>query len=570
MHRSLLLTLVASALLIAAITFTHNTLGAAFVLNAAPLSLMHPHSLDDPLPEGAALVRAATERMGGRAWSSVKTFESIATAQSAMGDARIEYRFIAPDSHLLLQSSPTDQRVMEMGTTRGRAWMGEPGNARAVDPNMAQELAGGGDLQTLVRSLETRFEGFETLRRASVDSTVVWTVSMLPRGAPTAESRWLLYINAASGLVHGFDIPAPTKDAKSTAPTTTNQTIRLSRWEAVEHPAAFVGGDALLAFREAVVTASGMQTTLVYSKIEVNGLAADAIKVPTTLDAPVAAPTPTPRVSTNETIAAPTEIPDARALLTAATATLGDAARLAKLTSYRIHAEAVQLKQALDSQVWIRLPVDATVLYTRTDHAQWITRETIVGTDGEDKVVVHEAGRAGVVMWARDIDAPQDEGSPAQYSRLPVMSDLCERNDPFRLLYIDLPQHATKWLDPKTLAKELVENRPCYKVSARTPTARDDARVSTLWLDCESGEVVALRARESDTQTIFGAWQDAEWLRVPSTVSSKMLFAGVAVDATIDIALFNEVLDSDIEVPATLRDPIKVVPADKQRSTNDS
>ncbi len=284
--------------------------GVELTTSSTPCSFEHRAHADDPLPSASALVRAAKERIGGRAWDDITSFEAVATAKSAMGDARIEYRFIAPDSHLLVQALPNNRGVMEIGAVKGKAWMGEPGRARAMDPTMAHEMADGGDLQTLVRSIEDRFEAFETVGRESIDGKVVWKITMEPRkaeapreatrprdandaaGKSTATSlnRWTLLIDAATGLVYGFDIPAPPTDEVSTATTATKQSIRLAQFEAVEHPSQLKDGAKLLAFREATVTAGGMQTTLVYAKVAVNMLDKNAIKPPATLDPAPTAP----------------------------------------------------------------------------------------------------------------------------------------------------------------------------------------------------------------------------------------------------------------------------------------
>jgi hypothetical protein len=247
----------------------------------------------DALPAGSALVRAAMDRMGGENWRKINSFQSIATAKSAMGEAKIEYRFVAPDARLLLQTMPSaptgangaaaPARVMELGVANGLAWMGEPGQARAVDPKMAEELAGGGDLQTLVRSIEERFEDFQTSSRESINGRIVWRITMLPRTTATPDARWTLYIDAATGLIHGFDIPAPPKDARANAPTPTGQSIRLEDWKPVElGPACTL--QRLLAFRTAKVSAGGMETELVYTTVAVDTLAPDAIRAPSSIE----------------------------------------------------------------------------------------------------------------------------------------------------------------------------------------------------------------------------------------------------------------------------------------------
>lgn len=276
--------------------------GPASVPTTMPARMASVASVQDALPAADALVRATNERMGGAEWRSLKSFHSLATAKSAMGDATIEFRFVAPDARLLVQTMPGGRGAMELGVTAGNAWMGEPGKARAVDPRMAEELAGGGDLQTLVHSISERFEDFRTESRETVDNRVVWRLSIRPRGTPTPDARWTLLIDAATGLVHGFDIPAPPKDARADAPTPTGQSIRLSDWRPVD-----VGDSAprsrLIAFRTAKVSAGGMETELQYSRVAIDTLGADAIRPPEKLEpvAPTpAAPSPSAGSSTDE------------------------------------------------------------------------------------------------------------------------------------------------------------------------------------------------------------------------------------------------------------------------------
>ena len=270
---------------------------------AALAASVHASSMttrpQDALPAGSALVRAAMDRMGGENWRKISSFQSVATAKSAMGEAKIEYRFVAPDARVLLQTMPSapssangaaaPARVMELGVANGVAWMGEPGQARAVDPKMAEELAGGGDLQTLVRSIEERFEDFQTSSRESINGRIVWRITMTPRMTTTPDARWTLYIDAATGLVHGFDIPAPPKDTRANAPTPTGQSIRLEDWKPVELGSASTL-QRLLAFRTAKVSAGGMETELVYSTVAVDTLTPDAIRAPSGIEPATAKP----------------------------------------------------------------------------------------------------------------------------------------------------------------------------------------------------------------------------------------------------------------------------------------
>jgi hypothetical protein len=270
-----------------------------------------PHAATIPAgdtPDGSALVRTALDRIGGKAWREIKSFESIAEISAAMGDARIEYQFIAPNAHRLVQTMPGGRGVMELGSVGGTAWMGEPGQARAVDPRMAEELAGGGDLQTLVHTIDVRFEKFETLAKTVVDGHEAWRVAMSPKAGPGADpttaQKWTLILDASNGTILGVDIPAP--PGGDGAANEDGQKIRFAGWDAVELPAAARGADAvapdaktadaktadaripsfekILAFRTATVEAGGAKTTLTYKKVAVNTLAKDAIRVPAKIE----------------------------------------------------------------------------------------------------------------------------------------------------------------------------------------------------------------------------------------------------------------------------------------------
>lgn len=235
-------------------------------------------------PDAAALVRTAVTRIGGEAWGKLKSFESIATVKSAMGDARIEYRYLAPSSRQLVQAMPGGRGVIEMGVVGGVAWMGEPGHARAIDPKVAQEMAGGGDLQTLVHSLVDRFEKFEVIGKGAIEGREVFRVLMSPKptpGAPANLQRWTLYLDTANTTIMGFDIPAPPKDAAPDAPEQGAQSIRLTDWVAMELPKdSPLKSERLLGFRKATIDAGGMKTELEFTRIAADTLAAGAIAPP--------------------------------------------------------------------------------------------------------------------------------------------------------------------------------------------------------------------------------------------------------------------------------------------------
>jgi len=271
--------------------------GAAIQSIAAPVaSAAAATAFDPPAPDAAGLVRAALERIGGKAWNDIASYESVATVASAMGDGRIEFQFIAPDARRLVQTMPGGKTALELGCTGSIAWMGEPGHARAVDPRMAQELSGGGDLLTLVRSIDTRFTDFKTVGRDTIDGTLCWKITMSPVASPTPEARWTLLINASDGSIFGLEIPAPPKDAASNAPVQGGQSMRFRRWEAVDRGGEPKAGAAkLLAFREATVVTAGMKVDLAYTKVAVDTLRKGAIAPPAKIEPAPTGATPAAR-----------------------------------------------------------------------------------------------------------------------------------------------------------------------------------------------------------------------------------------------------------------------------------
>lgn len=269
-------------------------------LAAAPAWLPHMSGPQQATtPDAAALVRTAMERIGGDGWNTIRSFESIATVKSAMGDARVEYRYIAPDARQLVQAMPGGRGVVEMGVAGGVAWMGEPGRARAIDPKLAEEMSGGGDLQTLVHSLTARFEQFEVTGKTTINGREAWRIAMVPRavaGAPKAAQRWTVFIDSANTTILGIDIPAPPKDLAPEAPEQSGQSIRFVEWQSVETPPR--GSDTadaakaapardlkrLLAFRKATVESGGMKTELVFTRVAVDTLEKGAIAPPAKLE----------------------------------------------------------------------------------------------------------------------------------------------------------------------------------------------------------------------------------------------------------------------------------------------
>jgi hypothetical protein len=193
--------------------------------------------------------------------------------------------------------------VIEMGVVDGIAWMGEPGRARAIDPKLAQEMAGGGDLQTLVHSLDTRFDGFELAGKVAVDGREAWKVTMRPRQQDQPDAgRWTALIDVADLTVLGLDIPAPPKDLAPNAREQFAQTIRFRDWVEVERakdaateanrgresPVDPNSGKpkpkSILAFRTATIEAGGMKTELTFTRVAVDTLAKDAIRVPEAIE----------------------------------------------------------------------------------------------------------------------------------------------------------------------------------------------------------------------------------------------------------------------------------------------
>lgn len=254
------------------------------------------------LPDGAALLRKALDRLGGEAWRSIGSFESVARVETPMGKGRVAYSFIAPvaklpAAHLLVQTMPgagdgaaaSAETTLELGVADGVAWMGEPGRAQAVEPAMAAELAGGGDLITLVRSLDTRFSDIRTIGRETVDGRPCWRLAMTPIGAPAGQAPWSLFLGEAESEIVGLEIPPPPRAEAANAPVAGGQSMRFRRWEAVERGTRAVGtgsADAvqtpaqLLSFREATITTAGMKIDMTYERVAVDTLAPGSIAAP--------------------------------------------------------------------------------------------------------------------------------------------------------------------------------------------------------------------------------------------------------------------------------------------------
>jgi hypothetical protein len=289
------------------------TLAAAALTALAHASMTAPtvalHGVDDPPARAPAppadttprdneadtIVAAALERIGGARWAAMKSLESVATARTAMGEATITYRFVAPDARLLVQTLPGGRGTVEMGVVGGTAWMGEPGRVRAIDPALAAEMSGGGDLQSLVHELDRRFEAFRLEGRAILLERDAHRITMLPKRdaaatAPRAESeRWTLWIDAANTTILGLDIPAPPESVGANAPVAGTQTIRFGEWRAVDVPEGVDAG-RMLAFGTAIIEAGGLKTELVVKRVAVDTLAPGSIAPPASIGPAPATP----------------------------------------------------------------------------------------------------------------------------------------------------------------------------------------------------------------------------------------------------------------------------------------
>lgn len=281
------------ALTLASLTFA-TTPGASIHAIGAPFASGARPQEPGASVNAASIVRNALDRIGGASWNAIGSYESIATLQSVMGDGRIEFRFVAPDARKLVQTMPGGKTALEFGSVGSVAWMGEPGRARAVDPEMAREMAGGGDLLTLVRSIDARFTDFRVLGKEAVEGVECWKVSMKPLQSDIPDLLWTVWISASDAAIVGLEIPAPPAPAQAKAPVQGGQSMRFRRWEAVER-----GADArpdvptLLAFREATIVTMGMKVDIVYTRVAVDTLPRGAIVPPATLESPSVAPNAT-------------------------------------------------------------------------------------------------------------------------------------------------------------------------------------------------------------------------------------------------------------------------------------
>ena len=298
--RSTLLALVASASLAAPFAACAETTHAQERADRPSAPLEQPAAL----PDGAALLRKALDRLGGDAWNSIGSFESVARVETPMGKGRVAYSFIAPvaklpGAHLLVQTMPGGEgaatgaeTTLELGVADGVAWMGEPGRAQPVEPAMAAELAGGGDLITLVRSLSVRFSDIRTVGRETVHGRACWRLAMTPIGAPREQAPWSLFLGEVEAEIVGLEIPPPPRAEAANAPVAGGQSMLFRRWEAVERGTrAITTGTAapeqtpaqLVSFREATITTAGMKIDMIYERVAVDTLAPGSIAAPASI-----------------------------------------------------------------------------------------------------------------------------------------------------------------------------------------------------------------------------------------------------------------------------------------------
>lgn len=226
-------------------------------------------------------MREAVEAMGGDAWKSIRSYTSMARVRSAMGELEASYSFVAPDAHLLLQRIGGARSMsMEMGFADGIAWTGEQGRPQRMDRAMADEVARGGDVVTLLRSLESRFADFRHDGIEKDGARVLERITMRPK-ADAAAARWTLFVDPTTKLPAGLDIPAPagTPDAERASRT---QSLRFDGWRAV----ATADGSASPRLRAPFsfsIVAGGVRSECVFASIAVDTLAAGSIRAPESL-----------------------------------------------------------------------------------------------------------------------------------------------------------------------------------------------------------------------------------------------------------------------------------------------
>jgi hypothetical protein len=293
-----------------------------------------------------------------------------------------------------------------------------------------------------------------------------------------------------------------------------------------------------------------------------------------------------------------TPLPDPRALLNKACAWLGSRERLRGIESYSVALEATQRFRARESQQWIELPATAIVLWTADGKALVRIDETIVGPDGEDLPQRREFGRTNDVAW--ELIAKSTVGNePPEFRRLPALNDPILKADPFRIVFVDLPQHEERFPHALPTARERVQGQVAVRIDLANSS--EDASVAlagqstiagslrSIWIVEESGEIVAVRAAPSADRTLMLGWQERDGLRVPLEMRSTALFGRDTVGiAAVDFRTNtlgpnakvrhntdghtkdDRAVPHDIVAPTILSDPTMVLPAEKQRTTDDS
>lgn len=296
------------------------------------------------------------------------------------------------------------------------------------------------------------------------------------------------------------------------------------------------------------------------------------------------------------------QLPEPRAMLNKACAWLGPSEQVRALRSYSVVLEATQRFRARESQQWIELPTKAIVLWTNDGKALVRIDETIVAPDGEDLKQRREFGRTDACAWELIVGS-----DPPAFTRLPALNDPILNADPFRILFVDLPQHEQRFQTAVAAGREKVQGKLAVRIDLAKNKEEATAALAgkstiagslrSIWIDEASGEILAVRAAPSSDRTMLLGWHERDGLRVPLELRSTVLFGRDTVGiAAVDFRVntlgpdaANKTNDTqvpsarhsaphdiahdiprDIVAPASLRDPTTVLPAEKQRTTDDS
>lgn len=251
-------------------------------------------------------------------------------------------------------------------------------------------------------------------------------------------------------------------------------------------------------------------------------------------------------------------LPAAETLLDQCVAALGGADALAGIESYRIEAECSQHEPAMLGIPERDYKGTGELLWHRSGHARLRgASETVDGQPASVWLRKLEFGVNPEFSWSRVPDRDREI-----FGRLQGTLDGTAPFDPIRILYLGIARHRDALLEPRTVKREQIGGKSCFKIMAKLRyKAGDTPRVSTIWLDPDTSR--PMRCALGAVRTTYADWREVAGIQAPFKLTGGM-FCGDHLNrfrslAEVKVLTFNSVTPEEITAPANLRDMADVV-----------